>query len=268
MWLLLLSLMLTLPLGAQQGAYKKDSNHPALGNPEAIERGRGLFLQSCAACHGPDGSGGRGPNLVKRPNWHMLSDEGVFNIIRDGASGAGMPPTALSEEDTWSLVAFVHVLIGPAAANPAPGEAGPGAALYWSEKAGCSGCHAIHGRGGLIAPDLTNVADRLPVARIREAVLTPSIEPYRLGSEGVTVQLRDGTSIQGVARNRDSYSLQVIDFRGVLHLIQMHDVRTMEIGEFSPMPSDYGTRFSATELANLFAFLSRLTLRRTTRGPH
>ena len=180
----LLALMMTLPLGAQQGGYKKDSSHPALGNPEAVERGRELFLQSCAACHGPDGSGGRGPNLVKRPNWHMLSDEGVFNIIRDGVPGAGMPPTALSEEETWSLVAFVHVLIGPAAANPAPGEAAAGATLFWSEKAGCSGCHAIHGRGGLIAPDLTNVGDRLPVALIREAVLKPSIEAHRLGSEG------------------------------------------------------------------------------------
>ena len=82
------------------------------------------------------------------------------------------------------------------------------------------------------------------------------------------MQLRDGTVIQGVARNRDSYSLQVIDFRRALHLIQMQDVRTIEIGESSPMPSDYGADLSEKELTNLFAFLSRQSLRQDPGGPH
>ena len=82
-----------------------------------------------------------------------------------------------------------------------------------------------------------------------------------LGNEGVTVTLSDGKTIRGVARNRNNYSLQVIDRAGDLHLISMRDVAELEIREDSPMPGDYGSRLSADELENLFAFLARQSVR-------
>ena len=177
-----------------------------------------------------------------------------------------MPATKLTDDETWHLVAFIHALTGPAAENPAPGDASAGEKVFWSEKAGCSNCHAIRGKGGLMAPDLTNVGGLRPMAVIKQAVLEPSEGLYMLGNEGVTVKLRNGKTIRGVARNRNNYSLQVIDSDGALHLISMSDVAELEIRESSLMPGDYGSRLSAAELENLFAFLARQSVRGSERA--
>jgi len=256
-----LALLLALPLAAQHGRYEKESSHPFIGDPEAIAAGSALYLRSCAGCHGADGSGGRGPNLVRRPLWHPLSDDKIFQVVRKGIPGADMPPTELTDDETWQLVAFLHALIGPAAENPVPGDVAAGAQVFWSKKAGCSNCHSILGKGGSTAPDLTNIGGLRPLALIKEAVLDPANELFVLGNEAVTVKLKNGQVIKGVARNRDNYSLQVVDTAGKLHLLSMRNVAELEILERSPMPADYEERLSADELKNLFAFLAQQSLR-------
>ena len=64
------------------------------------------------------------------------------------------------------------------------------------------------------------------------------------------------------ARNRNNYSLQVVDQNGKLRLIPMPQVAELEILERSPMPDDDGSRLSADELENLFAFLARQSARK------
>src|SRR6185295_1650047 len=92
-------LLLSGSLMAQHGQYLNDARNSAIGNPKAIAAGAKLWSTSCAGCHGPDGSGGRGPNLVKRALWHPLSDDTIYKTIREGAPGTVMPATNLSDED-------------------------------------------------------------------------------------------------------------------------------------------------------------------------
>src|SRR5947208_11888509 len=107
-------LLLSGGLMAQHGQYLNDARNSAIGNPKAIAAGAKLWATSCAGCHGPDGGGGRGPNLVNRTLWHPLSDEAMHQTILEGVPGTDMPATKLSGEEAWSLVAFVKSMTGPA----------------------------------------------------------------------------------------------------------------------------------------------------------
>ena len=256
------ALLLAIPLSAfQHGQYLNESKNPAIGNPTSIAAGGKLYATSCAACHGPDGSGGRGPNLVRRALWHPLSDEGMFSTIRNGVPGADMPPTKLPDDQTWNLVAFIHSLTGPAIDNNVPGDASAGEQVFWGSKAGCSNCHAIRGRGSRMAPDLSNLGGSHPLAVIRESILEPSKDLSYVGKEGVTVVLNNGEVVKGVARNRSNYSLQVVDMKGNLHLLSMTDVKELTVLDHSLMPGDYGKRLSRDELRDLLAYLARQSAR-------
>jgi hypothetical protein len=75
------------------------------------------------------------------------------------------------------------------------------------------------------------------------------------------VVLRQGTVLQGVARNVSNYSVQLQDADGNLHLLSMSDIEEITLAKGSPMPKDYGKRLTTHELDDLLAFLSRQSAR-------
>jgi mono/diheme cytochrome c family protein len=88
-----------------------------LVSPEARERGRRLFLQHCALCHGvhADGRGARREGLSSPPRdftdaaWRRrFSPRRVFWILEEGKPATAMPSfRALPREDVWDLAAYV-----------------------------------------------------------------------------------------------------------------------------------------------------------------
>jgi putative heme-binding domain-containing protein len=254
--------MFPVGLFSQHGRYLNDSKNPAIGDPKAIAAGAKLWGTSCAGCHGPDGTGGgRGPNLVSRALWHPLSDETIYRTISEGLPGTDMPPTRLSEADTWNLVAYVKAMTGPASDNDVPGDPEAGERVFRGAKAGCANCHSIRGNGGRMGPDLTNLGASRPLAVIKQAIVGPFQRLQNAGQEAVTIKLKNGKEIQGLARNRNNFSLQVLDREGNLHLVSMLDVEQLTISTRSLMPDDYGRRLSPQELQDLYAFLGRQALR-------
>lgn len=90
--------------------------HEVLASEEAWERGRELFVEHCALCHGERADGqGRRRNLSAQPQdftdvyWQAAAEpRRVFFYIREGKRGTPMPAwKILDEEEAWDLTAYV-----------------------------------------------------------------------------------------------------------------------------------------------------------------
>ncbi len=97
-----------------------------LSSPDARVRGRALFSEHCALCHGEraDGQGSRGnlsvqPANFTDPAWReRMTPRRVYYVIREGIRGTPMPAwKTLDAEQTWDLVAYVMSVaeLGPVA---------------------------------------------------------------------------------------------------------------------------------------------------------
>ena len=72
-------------------ASKVDENSAnALTDPVAIEAGKTIFMENCAACHGKAGQGTVGPNLTDNYWLHGGDIKSVFKTIKYGVPAKGM----------------------------------------------------------------------------------------------------------------------------------------------------------------------------------
>ncbi len=259
--------------------------NPVAGKPEAVQAGRGLYNQSCQSCHGSASQGerGRGPALSTGAFAHGSDDGDVFHTIRTGIPGSGMPAfRGLSDEQIWQLIAYIRTLTaalppGPAGASVTGGNAASGEALFFG-KGGCGMCHVVNGRGGVVGPDLS-AAGRMSGAALQQKILDPGNRAATVpggagrtrGGESVqpvtlVVKLKDGRELRGVRRNEDTFSLQLVDALGQLHLLDKMTLADLRVENRSLMPDDYGRRLTENEITNVVAYLSTLRERDLTKA--
>jgi cytochrome c oxidase cbb3-type subunit III len=250
--------------------------NPFEGQPAAIEEGRQIYNKSCTVCHGLDGgSGEMGPALgVEGRRTATRNASEIFGAIKNGIPTTAMPPSSdLAEQDIWKVTAYIQALRGTAIDAPTPGNVAAGEAVFWG-KAECGKCHMVGGKGGIIGPELSAIADLRKTASIVDALTN---ERYRVQGDGgaiprkleppndyavVRVTLPDGKVIRGVVKNENSVSLQLLgvdDSR--LHLLDRKTLRDISYEKTSLMPRDYKTRLTEQEFQDVIAFLTRLSRR-------
>lgn len=252
------------PQASQQTKQAKSAAAPA--SPEKLAAGRELFEGICASCHGLDGKGGeRGPDIATRAEVTKLSDAETLKILREGVAGKGMPAfAAFGDEKLSAVLAYLRSLQGKGDAAAVPGNAHEGKKLFFG-KAGCSECHMAEGVGGFLAPDLSKYAANRAAADIRGAIVSPDSRPGpRRGTAEITT--KDGKSYSGVVRNEDNFSIQLQSTDGSFHLFSKSDLTSLKRSYTSPMPADYGTRLSPSEIDDLIAYLVHLA--HGKRGEH
>jgi cytochrome c oxidase cbb3-type subunit 3 len=257
------ALVLTQRVTSQEQKSPRSANADAqvdLSNAD----GKQAFESRCAGCHGLDGRGGeRAPDIALSAKTQQRSDDELFRIIKQGLPATGMPSFASLGDRTKNVVAYLRQLQGKSNLATVPGNTQKGRGLFYG-KARCSDCHAVAGRGGFIATELSGFGRNRSPDEIRQAITMPS-SANRLGSRMI-VKMRDGHEYSGVVRNEDNFSIQLQGLDGGFQLFEKSELASFSRQSGSLMPADYATTLNGDELNDLISFLMFSARDRTTKA--
>lgn len=260
--LLLSALILT--LGAQE-------KNPFTGDPNAAKLGESQFRANCAFCHGLGArGGGRGPDLTRSQKRHGSTDSEMFHNIHDGIAGTAMPAATnggigvgMSDGEIWQVIAYLRSVEKKASVEAA-GNAVHGKELFYGTAA-CATCHMLNGKGGRLGPDLSSVGGsrsfeylvdsmRKPSKRLAQGISEP-LKDFSQEYETVTVVTADGMKLTGVVLNEDNFTLQMMDTREQLRLLEKDKLRSYEKSRESLMPAYDQKMLSEKDLQDLISYL-------------
>ncbi len=156
-----------------------------------------------------------------------------------------------SLESDVGVVAFKPYLGG----DPAKGEE-----IFFNPDsvAPCAKCHTAKGKGGVVGPELTNVAGSRTAQYIIESVLEPSKE-IASGFEPFLVVTNDGDFITGVKKGEDDKTFDIMDDQGEIRKIPKSNIEKVVPQKVSIMPGNFREILTMEQFHDLLAFLLTLT---------
>jgi len=245
--------------------------NPYAGDAKVAKLGEYQFRSNCAFCHGLGAQGGgRGPDLTRAQKHHGNTDAELFHNIHDGIAGTAMPAATnggigvgMSDEEIWQVITYIRSVEKKASAAETGGAA-HGKELFYGS-AGCGTCHMVNGKGGRLGPDLSSTGASRSVEYLTESLRNPSkrlaegisepLKDFSQEYETVTVVTVDGTKLQGVVLNEDSFTVQMLDTREQLHPFEKSKLRSYVKTRESLMPAYDAKALPEKELKDIIAFL-------------
>jgi cytochrome c oxidase cbb3-type subunit 3 len=254
-------------LGLSSQAQEKPISNPVAGKPGAIREGASLFRSNCSPCHGLNAKGGgRGPDLSANRWTHGSSDADIFRTIIQGVPGTEMPANGFEDSEVWAIISYLRSL--SPAKQAVSGDHAKGEKTFASS--GCSACHMVKGHGGLLGPDLSRVGASRSAAYLIDSVREPSkdlsdgmLDPNNhwglpLVYDTVTVVTSEGRRITGIAKNEDTFSVQLLDTDQKLQFFLMKNVQQVIHERKSLMPAYSEQTLSQGALQDLVVYLQSL----------
>jgi hypothetical protein len=81
--------------------------------------------------------------------------------------------------------------------------------------------------------------------------------PILPGYRPIKVTTVKGETVEGIAKNEDGFSVQVLDYHDKLHLYDATELREITHGKVSLMPHDYDKVLTPEEYQDLLAMLAK-----------
>jgi putative heme-binding domain-containing protein len=242
---------------------------PHTANAAEIREGASLFRANCSPCHGLNAQGGgRGPNLTSGRWVHGSTEADIFRTITQGVPGTEMPASSFQDSETRAIIAYLRSL-SPLSKPIVTGDRARGEQIFFG-KGSCSQCHMVSGKGGSLGPDLTRAGAARSAAYLIDSIREPSkklsegmVDPNNhyanaLVYDTVTVVTREGQRFTGVAKNEDTFSIQLLDTNQQLHLLLKRDLESVTHEQKSLMPAYTKDMLSDAEVRDLVAYLQSL----------
>jgi putative heme-binding domain-containing protein len=138
------------------------------------------------------------------------------------------------------------------------GDASAGQAIFFdsASQQSCRACHTFQGRGGKLAPDLTDIGSKSARQLFQLIVLPHTNIAANFAKLAVTT--KDGERLVGIKREEDDEAIKIFDtgtLPPVSRTIQKTNVAKVEQLNASVMPNDYASRYTLKQLLDLITFL-------------
>ncbi|HEV2349099.1 MAG TPA: cytochrome c, partial [Terriglobia bacterium] len=194
-----------------RGAARAANPAAAAAEAAATDRGRTIFKENCAACHGENLTGGRGPDLIRSSLVrHDKNGDLIGPVVIGGRADKGMPAFPFTQAQVADLLAFIqaqlalfdlHTRFSPypndiPASRLATGSVEAGKA-YFNRPGGCSGCHSPTG-------DLAGIAKKYNPPDLEVRFLYPSGAPST-----AIVTLPSGEKYEGTLLLNDGFNVAI-----------------------------------------------------------
>jgi putative heme-binding domain-containing protein len=134
------------------------------------------------------------------------------------------------------------------------GDIRRGQAIFNSQAAACSSCHAIGYLGGNVGPDLTRIGQVRTERDLLEAILYPSASFVR-SYEPVVIETTNGDLHNGILKKDAADELVLTTGPGAEVRVARSEVADMRPGKVSVMPQGLDQQLTTEQLADLVAFL-------------
>ncbi|MDB6058804.1 MAG: hypothetical protein JWO95_2648 [Verrucomicrobiales bacterium] len=136
-------------------------------------------------------------------------------------------------------------------------DSADGENVFFRAQPGCSACHALHGKGGQVGPDLSEIGTKLAKEAIVEAILEPSAG-ISVGYETYSLDLKSGDEAYGLLISDTADNIAIKDTKGIVTHHKKTEVLNKRKLKTSIMPTGLQQGMTAQEFADLVAFLSGL----------
>jgi putative heme-binding domain-containing protein len=143
------------------------------------------------------------------------------------------------------------------------GNPGRGKAIFISAATTCATCHKVHGQGGDIGPDLSQIGGKFDRTHLIESILNPSAEISQ-GYHATIITTKSGRVLTGIVKSESTTVITLLDAERKQITVPLRDVESREASKVSLMPAGLADRMTPADFSDLVAYLETL---RTGRKP-
>jgi putative heme-binding domain-containing protein len=149
------------------------------------------------------------------------------------------------------------------AAMNSGGNAQRGKAIFASTAVKCAICHKVHGTGGDVGPDLSQVGGKFDRTHLIESILDPSAEITQ-GYHATVIEMKSGRVITGIVKEESAAAVTLVDADAKQIIVPARDIESRAVSKISLMPTGLVDTLTPAQFTDLIAYLESL---RTGRAP-